>query len=113
METNVNSKARLRPPRRTRSACEGLLFQAPTTKGGTQLKTIDHICSVFLRQILLRMRELGVTQTELAKRMNVSRPYITKILRHDVNFSFGTASKLAHALQMDFFPDLRPQSVSS
>ena len=73
------------------------------------MNTIDHICSAFLRRILLRMKELGVSQSDLAKRMHVSRPYITKVLSQDVNFSFRTAAKLAHALQMDFFPDLRPQ----
>ena len=71
------------------------------------MKTVDHICSAFLRQILLRMKELGVSQTDLAKRMKVSRPYITKVLRQDVNFSFRTAAKLARALQMDFTPELR------
>ena len=73
------------------------------------MKAVDHICSAFLRRILLRMKELGVSQTELAKRMQVSRPYITKVLHQDVNFSFRTAAKLARALQMDFSPDLRPQ----
>ena len=72
------------------------------------MTTVDHICSVFLRQILLRMKELGVSQTDLAKRMKVSRPYITKVLRQDVNFSFRTAAKLARALQMDFTPELTP-----
>lgn len=52
------------------------------------------------------MKELGLSQTELARRMNVSRPYITKVLSHDVNFSFKTAAKLANALKMDFFPEL-------
>ena len=47
-----------------------------------------------------------MSQTELARRMNVSRPYITKVLSHDVNFSFKTAAKLANALKMDFFPEL-------
>ena len=74
------------------------------------MNTIDHIASAFLRRILRRMKELGMSQTELAKRMNVSRPYITKVLRQDVNFSFRTAAKLASALKMDFFPELRPQS---
>ena len=72
------------------------------------MKTVDHICSAFLRQILLRMKELGISQTDLAKRMKVSRPYITKVLRQDVNFSFRTATKLARALQMDFAPELHP-----
>ena len=58
------------------------------------------------------MKELGVSRTELAKRMKVSRPYITKVLRQDVNFSFRTAAKLANALKMDFMPELRPQDPS-
>ena len=53
-----------------------------------------------------------MSQTELACRMNVSRPYITKVLSHDVNFSFKTAAKLANALKMDFFPELRPQKAN-
>ena len=72
------------------------------------MKAIDRIGSAFLRRILLRMKELGVSQTELARRMKVSRPYITKLLHQDVNFSFRTAAKLANALRMDFFPELRP-----
>ena len=76
------------------------------------MTTIDHIGSAFLRRILRRMKQLGVSQTELARRMNVSRPYITKVLSHDVNFSFKTAAKLANALKMDFFPDLREQEIN-
>ena len=75
-------------------------------------RAVNHIGSVFLRTILLRMKELGVSQTELAKRMEVSRPYITKVLHQDVNITFRTAAKLANALKMDFFPDLRPQELT-
>ena len=50
-----------------------------------------------------------MSQTDLARRMKVSRPYITKVLRQDVNFSFRTAAKLANALKMDFMPELRPR----
>ena len=71
-------------------------------------KAIDHIVSSFLRQILLQMKAMGLSQTELAKRMHVSRPYISKVLRGDVNISFGTAAKLAHALALDFSPELKP-----
>ena len=53
-----------------------------------------------------------MSQSELAARMHVSRPYITKVLRQDVNFSFRTAAKLANALKMDFFPELRPQELA-
>ena len=75
----------------------------------SSMNAIDRIGSAFLRRILLRMKKLGMSQTELARRMNVSRPYITKVLHQDVNFSFRTAAKLANALKMDFFPELRPQ----
>ena len=73
------------------------------------MKAVDRIGSAFLRRILRRMKELGMSQTDLARRMKVSRPYITKVLRQDVNFSFRTAAKLANALKMDFFPELRPR----
>ena len=75
------------------------------------MDAIDRIGSAFLRRILLRMKELGMSQTDLARRMNVSRPYITKVLHQDVNFSFRTAAKLASALKMDFLPELRPQEA--
>ena len=77
------------------------------------MNTIDHIGSAFLRRILRRMKDLGMSQSELAKRMKVSRPYVTKVLRQDVNFSFPTAAKLASALKMDFFPELRPHDASN
>ena len=72
------------------------------------MRAIDKVGSAFLRQILLRMKELGVSQSELAERMQVSRPYITKVLHQDVNISFRTAAKLARALKMDFSPELHP-----
>ena len=77
-----------------------------------QSKAANHLIGASLRRILLRMKELGVSQTELAKRMQVSRPYITKVLHQDVNITFRTAAKLASALKMDFFPELRPQEVT-
>lgn len=79
------------------------------------MRVVDKAGSYFLRAILLRMKELGVSQTELAKRMNASRPYITKVLHGDVNITFGTAARFARALQMDFVPMLTPsiQEVTS
>lgn len=71
------------------------------------MTSLDHIGSAFLRRILRRMKAMGLNQSDLARRMKVSKPYITKVLRQDVNFSFRTAAKLARALEMDFFPELR------
>ena len=74
----------------------------------------NKLSSAFIESIVDRMMELNITQAELARRMNVSRPYIFKVLNHDGNLSFGTASKLASALGLDFLPVLRhsPASVS-
>ena len=48
-----------------------------------------------------------MNQTALAKRMNCSRAYISKVLQgQEVNFSFATAIRFAHALKMDFTPQL-------
>ena len=54
------------------------------------------------------MRELGMNQSELARRMKVSKPYITKVMKGDVNFTFATAARFACALEMDFLPTLTP-----
>ena len=71
------------------------------------MTSLDHIGSAFLRRILRRMKAMGLNQSDLARRMKVSKPYITKVLRQDGNFSFRTAAKLARALEMDFLPELR------
>jgi len=56
----------------------------------------------FLARILSRMEELHLTRTSLADRMDVSAPYVSKVLSGNINISFGTAAKLAHAVGMDF-----------
>ena len=76
------------------------------------MNALDRIGSRFLRQVLRRMKQLGLNQSALAQRMNVSRPYISKVLKSDVNISFATAAKLARALQMDFFPELRERPAA-
>lgn len=70
------------------------------------MKATNKIGSMFLRCILLRMKELGVSQTELAKRMNASRPYVVKVLHGEVNITLGSAARFAKALQLDFLPVL-------
>lgn len=72
------------------------------------MQLVNKIGSAFLRTLLLRMKELGLNKSALARRMNVSRAYVSKVLSGDVNFSFATAIRFAHALQMDFVPMLSP-----
>ena len=77
-------------------------------KDEIELKTENKYCDSFLMRIDERMKELGITQSELARRMKVSCPYVTKVLHLGVNLSFGTAAKLASALNMEFSPELHP-----
>lgn len=61
---------------------------------------------MFLESLLLRMRELGVSQGELAVRMKTSRPYVCKALHGEINITFASAARFAKALQLDFLPQL-------
>ena len=70
-------------------------------------RNANTLSSSFIDCIIDRMIELNISQSELARRMKVSSPYVTKLLNRDVNLSFGTASKLANALGMEFQPWLR------
>lgn len=74
------------------------------------MNSADKVLGSFLRAVMLRMKALGLNQTSLAKRLNVSRPYVTKMLSGEVNISFGAACRLAKALEMDFFPTLTPKT---
>lgn len=71
---------------------------------------VNRAGSIFLRCILRRMKELGVSQSELARRMKASRPYVVKVLHGDVNITLGAAARFAQALQLDFWPDLRDEN---
>ena len=71
------------------------------------MNIVNRAGSIFLRCILRRMKELGVSQSELARRMKASRPYVVKVLHGDVNITLGAAMCFADALQLDFFPELR------
>ena len=68
---------------------------------------------MFIRAVVRRMKELGLNNTTLAKRMNISRPYIVKVLRGDVNITLGSAARFARALEMDFFPTLTPRDKTA
>jgi len=54
----------------------------------------------------------GVTQADLAHRLKVSCPYVSKVLSGEVNISFMTAEKFAKALGIVFNPELVTQNLT-
>jgi len=76
-----------------------------------RMNSVNRVGNVFLMCILQRMKELGVSQTELAKRMKASRPYVVRALHGNVNLSFESAARFAKALKMDFCPELALRPV--
>jgi predicted transcriptional regulator len=52
----------------------------------------------FTEELSRRMEEKGVSRAELAAAIGVSQPYITKVLKGNVNFTLATMTKLAMAL---------------
>lgn len=52
----------------------------------------------FTEELARRMEEKGVTRAELAAAAGVSQPYITKVLKGNVNFTLATMTKLAMAV---------------
>jgi transcriptional regulator with XRE-family HTH domain len=48
--------------------------------------------------LIARMERLGVSRSELARRLGTSPAYVTKILRGDTNFTLSSLAKIAEAL---------------
>ena len=60
------------------------------------------VISDFTERICRRLEELGINQSEFARRLGVTRAYVTNFLRGNVNFTFDTAVRISTALGMDF-----------
>jgi transcriptional regulator with XRE-family HTH domain len=60
----------------------------------------DFLKSLFVERMLEAMEEIGETQSDLARRWNRSRQYVSKLFHEDkkVNFTVETLCELAHLL---------------
>lgn len=56
-------------------------------------------------RVLLRMRQLGLTQKMLAERMGCTQQYVSKILKGKENMSLDTISRLEAALDIILIQD--------
>ncbi|HEX3128428.1 MAG TPA: helix-turn-helix transcriptional regulator [Thermoanaerobaculia bacterium] len=60
-----------------------------------------------------RMKEQGISKTELARRLGVSQPYITRILKGSDNLTVGTMVKLARAVGVSLEISLQESDTGS
>ena len=59
-------------------------------------------------KVLLRMKELHLTQKALAERMNCTQQYVSKILKGKENLSLETMTRLEDALGINLvYPEVR------
>lgn len=65
----------------------------------------------FTEQIAERMRQKGISPKELAEKINVEPPYVSKIMRGTSNFTFDSVIKLCSALDAEFCFHVRPIEV--
>jgi len=67
----------------------------------------------FTNAMVTRMREAGVSRSELARKINVHPAYISKLLRGLTNFTLDTMVKIANALNCEFRLHLQPSGAKS
>ncbi len=69
---------------------------------------VDAAALEFVDELVRCMREAGVNQAEVARRLDTSEPYVSKVLRGDANFTLATMVKLAAAVGHDVHVQLAP-----
>jgi len=84
------------------------LFSAPLSpEGEAELQNLK-----FVHQLVVRMKEQGVSRTELARRMGIQPSRVTAMLSGDGNFTTQTMVKAALAVNAKYHHCLAPASHS-
>ena len=63
----------------------------------------------FIDHVLDLMETQNVSRTELARRLNKSRPYITRLLSGSQNLTIESMTKIADAFDQELHLDLQPR----
>jgi len=79
--------------------------------------TVDFRLEVLINdlteKLCVRMKENGITRSELAEKMNVTPAAVTKILRGNNNFTLRTLLILSDAVDARMMIDILPKKESS
>lgn len=67
----------------------------------------------FTENVAKRMDELGINRAELARRLDTSAAYITKILQGNANFTLKSMVRISLALESSLTTHLQPEGAHS
>lgn len=70
----------------------------------TEAATLD-----FTEKIVDKMQMRGITRADLADKLGVSRPFITKLLNGNPNMTIRTVVSIAHALDCELRLEVCPK----
>lgn len=108
-------------PKRTRQEVHRNTWRAPMKSFKTLIETSKQRNSFWFETAKLdfsvelnRMfKRCGMTQAELANRIDSSPAYITKIFRGDTNFTIETMVKLARAVDGELQIQITPKNIKT
>lgn len=93
----------------TAQSFEALFNQASNTdEYWTERAKLD-----FVGSLNAQMQRHGISKAELARRLDVSSAYVTKIFRGDANFTLATMVRLARAVGGEFRSDIVKDGAAS
>lgn len=67
----------------------------------------------FFTEIRRRMEAISMSQTDLAERMGVSQPYVSRLLNYDHNTTIRSLAIIAHALNAEWVHPQLQEKVSA
>jgi transcriptional regulator with XRE-family HTH domain len=67
----------------------------------------DYAILEFTTKLSQTIKQKGITKAELARRMETSQAYITKLFRGEANLTIASMVKLARCAEMKFHPELK------
>jgi transcriptional regulator with XRE-family HTH domain len=63
----------------------------------------------FTEKVVDKMQLNGLSRAELAQKLGVSKPFVTKLLNGSPNMTIKTMVSIAHALECEFSAELCPK----
>lgn len=67
----------------------------------------DYAILEFTTRLSQVTKQKGISKAELARRMETSQAYITKVFRGNANLTIASMVKLARCAEMTFHPELK------